>query len=42
MFGHPKPGQNLNIRTANESFENATKLKYVGKHYQIKMTFMMK
>jgi hypothetical protein len=30
MSRHPKSGQNQNIRTANESFENMAKLKYLG------------
>jgi hypothetical protein len=30
MSRHPNPGQNQNIRTANESFENVAKFKYLG------------
>jgi hypothetical protein len=30
MSRHPNSGQNQNIRTANESFENATKFIYFG------------
>jgi hypothetical protein len=30
MSRHPNSGQNQNIRTANESFENVTKFKYLG------------
>jgi hypothetical protein len=30
MSRHPNSGQNHNIRTANESFENVAKFKYVG------------
>jgi hypothetical protein len=30
MSRHPNSGQNQNIRTANESFENAPKFKYLG------------
>jgi hypothetical protein len=30
MSRHPKSGQNQNIRTANESFENVAKFKYLG------------
>jgi hypothetical protein len=30
MSRHPNSGQNQNIRTANESFENAAKFKYLG------------
>jgi hypothetical protein len=28
---HPNSGQNQNIRTTNESFENVAKFKYFGK-----------
>jgi hypothetical protein len=31
MSRHPNSGQNQNIRTANESFENVAKFKYLGK-----------
>jgi hypothetical protein len=41
MFHHPNPGQNQNIRIANESFENVAKFKYLGMT-QIRMTFMLK
>jgi hypothetical protein len=30
MSRHPNSGQNQNIRTANESFENVAKFKYLG------------
>jgi hypothetical protein len=30
MSRHPNSGQNLNIRTANEPFENVVKFKYLG------------
>jgi hypothetical protein len=30
MSRHPNPGQNLNIRIANELFENVAKFKYLG------------
>jgi hypothetical protein len=30
MSRHPNSGQNQNIRTANESFENVTTFKYLG------------
>jgi hypothetical protein len=30
MSRHPNSGQNQNIRTDNESFENAAKFKYLG------------
>jgi hypothetical protein len=30
MSRHPNSGQNQNIRTANESFENVEQLKYLG------------
>jgi hypothetical protein len=30
MSRHPNSGQNQNIRTANESFENVAKFKYMG------------
>jgi archaellum component FlaC len=30
MSRHPNSGQNQNIRTANESFENVEKFKYFG------------
>jgi hypothetical protein len=30
MCRHPNSGQNQNIRTANESFENVAKFKYLG------------
>jgi hypothetical protein len=30
MSCHPNSGQNQNIRTANESFENVAKFKYLG------------
>jgi hypothetical protein len=30
MSRHPNSGQNQNIRTANESFENVAKFKYSG------------
>jgi hypothetical protein len=30
MSHHPKSGQNQNVRTVNESFENVAKLKYIG------------
>jgi hypothetical protein len=30
MSRHPYSGQNQNIRTANESFENVAKFKYLG------------
>jgi hypothetical protein len=30
MFRHPNSGQNQNIRTAIESFENVAKFKYLG------------
>jgi hypothetical protein len=30
MFHEQKVGQNRNIKTANESFENVAKLKYFG------------
>jgi hypothetical protein len=29
MYRHPNSGQNQNIRTANESFENVAKFKYL-------------
>jgi hypothetical protein len=32
MSCHPNSGQNQNIRTANESFENVAKFKYLGRH----------
>jgi hypothetical protein len=41
MPRHPNLGQNQNIRTANESFENVAKFKYLGTT-QIRMTFMIK
>jgi hypothetical protein len=31
MSRYPNSGQNQNIRTASESFENVTKLKYCGR-----------
>jgi hypothetical protein len=30
MSPHPNSGQNQNIRTANESFENVERFKYLG------------
>jgi hypothetical protein len=30
MSRHPNSGQNQNIRTAKESFENVAKFKYLG------------
>jgi hypothetical protein len=30
MSRHPNSGQNQNIRTANESFENVAEFKYLG------------
>jgi hypothetical protein len=30
MSRHPNSGQNQNIRTANESFENVAKFEYLG------------
>jgi hypothetical protein len=30
MSGHPNSGQNQNIRTANESFQDVAKFKYLG------------
>jgi hypothetical protein len=30
MSRHPNSGQNQNIRTANESFKNVAKFKYLG------------
>jgi hypothetical protein len=30
MSRHPKSGQNQNVRTVNESFENVVKFKYLG------------
>jgi hypothetical protein len=38
MSHHPNSGQNQNIRTTNESFENVTKFKYLGNdiHDEIK------
>jgi hypothetical protein len=30
MSRHPNPGQNQNIRIANESFENVAKFRYLG------------
>jgi hypothetical protein len=30
MSCHPNSGQNQNIRTANESFENVAKFEYLG------------
>jgi hypothetical protein len=38
---HPNSGQNQNIRTANELFENMAKFKYLGMT-QMRMAFMMK
>jgi hypothetical protein len=32
MSHHPNSGQNQNIRTANELFENVAKFKYLGRH----------
>jgi hypothetical protein len=40
MSCHPNSGQNQNIMTANELFENVAKFKYLGMT-QIRMTFMM-
>jgi hypothetical protein len=42
MSPHPDSGQNQNIRIANESFEKVAKFKYLGRHQQIRMTFIMK
>jgi hypothetical protein len=42
MSRHPNSGQNQNIKTANESFENVAKVKYLGTTLTIRMTFMMK
>jgi hypothetical protein len=41
MSHHQNSGQNQNKRTANESFENVAKFKYLGMT-QIRLTFMMK
>jgi hypothetical protein len=41
MSRHPNSGQNQNIRTVNELFENVATFKYLGMT-QIKVTFMMK
>jgi hypothetical protein len=30
MSHHPNPGQNHNIRVANDAFENVAKFKYMG------------
>jgi len=42
MSRHQNLGQNQNIRTANESFENVAKFKYLETRLTIRMTFMMK
>jgi hypothetical protein len=41
MSYHQNSWQNQNIRTANESFKNVAKFKYLGMT-QIQMAFMMK
>jgi hypothetical protein len=42
MFRHQNSGQNQNIRTVNESFENVAKFKYLETTPTKRMTFMMK
>jgi glutaredoxin-related protein len=42
MSRHPNLGQNQNIRTANESFENVAKFKYLGTTLINQNDFMMK
>jgi hypothetical protein len=41
MSHHLNSGQNQNIRSANELFENVAKFKYFGTTLTIIMTFMM-